>query len=329
MLVVDVPALLARLGIEAKKRGREWWACCPFHPERTPSWQIRDDDEDPERHGRWRCLGKCHVGGGAVGLVMRVLELQRAREALDWLRSGGAVDRPSAGQEAAAGGGLVMGPAKRPKSGFVLPGGVRFVPFDEWPETARGYAESRGLNAEQVDRWGLGYAVDGRLRGRIVMPWRDGRGRLGGYTGRAYLPGDPRKYLEPTAEEGAGVGWVYGEELWPPPAERDELVVIEGGFDGYAIERATSLPWGAARGSHLTPGHVARISTFRRIVIATDPDGAGEKFAKSIADALARSHDGMMFRVSYPRDSDDAAKVERRDGPEALARAVAQAAPYE
>lgn len=327
MLVVDVPALLARLGIEAKPRGREHWACCPFHEERTPSWQIRDDDNDLERHGRWRCLG-CHEGGGAVGLVMRLVGLPRARDAYEWLRAGGALERPTAGQEAAAGGGLMMGAPNKPKRRYVLPAGVLFAPFEEWPETARIYAASRNLAAEQVERWGLGYAVDGWLHGRIVMPWRDHARTLGGYTARAYIPGMLKKYLEPRTSEGAAVGWVYGEELWPEPDEegrRDRLVLLEGGFDGFAVERAigAGVSWGALRGSNLSKGHIARLSTFRRIDLATDPDGAGERLVDEVVEVMRRHVE--FRRVEIPTGY-DIAKVEKKHGPSRVAEIIESAA---
>ncbi len=324
MLVVDVPALLERLGIEAQRRGREWWACCPFHAEHTPSWQIRDSAEDPARHGFWRCLGKCHDGGGAIGLVMRLVGLARAREAYEWLRAGGALERPSAGQEAAAGGGIELGPPNKPRRAYVLPSGVRFAPFVEWPELARQYAATRNLGAEQVDRWGLGFAIDGKLHGRIVMPWRDARAKLGGYTARAYVPGMAKKYLEPAGDEGASVGWVYGEEFWPAPDARDRLVLLEGGFDGFAVERSMPIPWGAARGSNLTQGHIARFSTFRRIDLAVDPDGAGERFVEKVVEAMRRHVE--FRRIEIPKGF-DAAKIERKFGPHRLARMIESASP--
>lgn len=322
MFIVDVPPLLERLGIVAKRRGREWWACCPFHAERTPSWQIHDDDQNQERHARWRCLGACHEGGSAVGLVMRLLGLERAREAYDWLRGGGAAERPSPGQKAASGGGLALGPARRPRLGFQLPEAIRFLPFEEWPTLARSYAVSRGLTAEQIDRWGIGIAVDGRLRGRIVMPWRDQSGRIGGYTARAYLPGEDKKYLEPKIEEGAAVGWIYGEELWPALEDRERLVVVEGGFDGFALERVVSGPWGAARGSNLVPGHIARFMTFAELVLLVDPDKAGTRFADAIVEAVGRHR--PILRGVLPRGT-DVAKLERRD-PGALERVIRSAA---
>ncbi len=307
--IVDVPELLARLGIEGKRRGREVWACCPLHEERTPSWQIRDDEESPERHGRWRCLGACHTGGSPTGLVMQLLGLG-AREAWAWIKSGAAREAvPPFEVE------IVPGPPLR--GAMRLPRGVIVAPLCEWPSPARDYlVRDRGVTEDQVERWGLGYAVDGRLAGRVVMPWRDERGKLLGYTARTFVD-DAKKYLEPDSDEGAEKSAVYGEEHWQPPGHRDTLVVVEGGFDGYAVERATGLPFGALRGSQLLPGHLARLSTWQRVVIASDPDKAGKGLADALADALARY--AVVTRPELPAGR-DVAKIYMRDGAEAVAR---------
>jgi DNA primase len=315
MILIDIPSLLGRLGIKAERKGREFWAPCPFHKERTPSWQIHDDS-DSDKHGRWRCLGACHDGGGAVGLVMRLVGFERASEAVAWLKDGGSIE-VDRGASLVAGGAMRLEAAVRPSAkSFHLPLGVRFVPFEEWPFVARAYAESRGLDARQVDRWGLGYAADGRLAGRIVLPWR-ASGRLGGYTARSYVPGTVKKHLEPKAEEGAATGWVYGEEHWPALAERQRaaVVVVEGGFDGFAVERASGMHFGAARGSNLLPGHVARLATWGEVILATDPDAAGQRFRGAVVSSLARH--ATVRHATFP-DGFDPAKLERRSGPHAL-----------
>jgi hypothetical protein len=68
---IDVPGILRWLEIPAKKRGAEWWACCPIHGEREPSWQMREDPEGKD-HGLWRCFG-CGVSGNAVQLAMKLI----------------------------------------------------------------------------------------------------------------------------------------------------------------------------------------------------------------------------------------------------------------
>lgn len=308
---VDVPVLLERLGIQAKRKGREWWACCPLHGERTPSWQMRDDPDDADKHGRWRCLGACHEGGGPAGLVMRVLGYESARQAWDWIRGNAALpeeERSLSVTVEPAGAALL-------RRGFHLPEGVRFPPLDEWPSPARSYLLGRGVTEEQIDRWGIGYAVDGWLAGRIVLPWRDAQVRLVGYTARAFLPGQKR-YREPRAEEGADRSAVYGEEHWPHPGARKAVIVTEGALDALAVERSVWTPVAALCGSVLLPGHVARLSTFKRVVVAGDPDKAGQGLVEAAVAALSRWVE--VRRVSLP-EGYDCARLASEAGTEALA----------
>lgn len=313
MKLVDVPNLLERLGVKAKRKGREWWACCPLHEERTPSWQMRDDTDDPEKHGRWRCLGACHTGGGPVGLVMGILGTD-AKGAWQWLREGTLIERVPLSieydDEAPSLARFVFG--------FRLPLGVQFGSLEEWPEAARNYIKSRGVTEEQVDRWGIGYAVDGKLARRIVIPWRDAAGKLLGYTARTYLPGEKR-YLEPGKDEGAARGAVYGEELWPAPGKRDVVVVTEGSFDGFAVERATGLPFGAACGSQFLPAHASKLSTFPRVIVVSDPDKAGKQMRDAIVEQLGRW--SCVSFVELPKGFDPG-RIEVQWGSGALAEMI-------
>ena len=43
--------------VELRQRGREFWGCCPFHGEKTPSFKVNPDT------GLWHCFG-CGIGGG-------------------------------------------------------------------------------------------------------------------------------------------------------------------------------------------------------------------------------------------------------------------------
>ena len=304
---VDVPALLARLGISYEKRGHELWACCPFHAERTPSFCVRDQPGNEERHAHWRCYGSCEVrGGSAVGLVMRLLDLDR-EGAWEWI---GGDEAPPPPME-------VEVEVRERGEPFRLPSGVILAPLPKWVTPARRYAESRGLTAEQVERWRLGYAVEGRLGGRIVLPVRGSSGRLLSYTGRTFVGGS-KKWLEPKLEEGGDKGAIFGEERWPPVGKRARVVVVEAALDALAVERVVpGISVGAVYGSELLPGHVARLSSFTEVVVASDPDTAGRKLAEQVAGALGRW--SIVRHVQLPEGYD--ANALERESPKAL-RAV-------
>lgn len=61
----DLLAVVHAAGFELKQRGRFWWARCPLHQERTPSFCV-----DPERQC-WRCFG-CGLSGDVIDFVQKL-----------------------------------------------------------------------------------------------------------------------------------------------------------------------------------------------------------------------------------------------------------------
>ena len=60
--IIDIAA---NEGIEMKQRGDSFWACCPLHDERTPSFKV-----DPERQ-LFYCFG-CNEGGDVISLIEKL-----------------------------------------------------------------------------------------------------------------------------------------------------------------------------------------------------------------------------------------------------------------
>lgn len=299
---VDVPALLTALGLEFRKpRGTEIWLPCPFHSEREPSFQIKHKPQSNE-NGLWRCFG-CKASGNAISLVKELLNVDWA-EARRVLVSGGVLREPPPLPT------KVLVEVVNRNLGFRIPIGVTFKPLDQWVTPPRRYAIQRGITAEQVERWSIGYAIEGKLRGRVVIPIFERKtGKPIGYSARAF-DGNKRRYLEPDRSERAVAGSVFGEQHWPDPNERDVCVVTEGALNGLAVERAValmdlSISFGSVRGSMLLPGHVARLSTFRRLLVASDPDSAGERLFDDLKSSLGRWANVSRVMIPVGKDCND------------------------
>ena len=301
----DVAKLLDRLGIQAVKRGREWHALCPNpdHDDRSPSWHIKDDPGS-DRHGLHHCY-PCGLGGGPIGLIMAVRRCT-AEEACAWLgdeEAEGAVDNAVE----------VVGTNRRGGI-WHMPPGFSEGPLETWPASARRYAvEKRGITAEQVDRWGLGYAVDGPLGGRIVVPYRRPDGRPVGYTARTYV-GDAKRYLE--AVGGAGRAAVFGEQHWPPFSREKaaRVIIVEGAFNALAVERALpGIPVASLAGSNPGAARLAKIAArFAEAVLLTDPDATGDRVAAEIEDRLGRHLRFVRVRLPQGCDANDLSQRDLR-----------------
>lgn len=279
---MDVGALIGALGIEARKRGGIWRACCPLpgHDEAEPSWSIVDRP-GRDGHGDHYCFG-CKRGGGPVSLVADRLEVSFPA-AHDWMRARGLED----GSVAAPPTEVTILSRSRKAGKIQDPEGVRFGPVASWPKPARDYLKARNISDEQVERWRIGYAVDGWLRGRIYFPFEDSGGSLRSYSARSF-DGSEKRYLTPREEEHPDPGAIFGERWWPVPELRDTVFLAEGAIKLLACERVGAPAIAGPGGSVLTPTQVSKLKTFARIVHVSDGDNAGAEFAGEVRGSLGR-----------------------------------------
>lgn len=306
-MTTHVENILKRLGIEAHRRGREWYAKCPNpeHEDNDPSWRIRDDPGG-HRDGYHRCW-PCGFEGGLIHLVSTILKVPyyKARE---WIESDAIAPPPPIAVN------LVIHGSRR----FRLPEGVELGPFEKWPSVVRRYVKKRHITPEQVERWGLGYAVEGKLEGRIVIPTRDRHGHVFNYTARTFVD-HPKRYREPDAREKANRGVLFGEQHWPD--KRGVVVVLEGSLNGLAVERARpDVSIAALAGSNLPPSAGVKLTTFTDVIIATDPDPAGDKIADQLGWILDRQE--IRNHRMRPPEGEDADSLDREELAEMIESAV-------
>jgi DNA primase len=207
--------------VELKKAGREYRACCPFHNEKTPSFWV-----SPVKQF-YHCFG-CGAHGTALGFLMEYDKLSFP-EAIEELASRLGLDVPrEAGSQPDTAGSTTplydMNLRVAKYFAGVLPNDAR----------AREYAKRRGLTAETIDKFMIGFAPNSwnevlkrfgakdadrkalsdcgliierertdsrtldrhydRFRDRLMFPIRDSRGRVLAFGGRIIDAGEP-KYL--------------------------------------------------------------------------------------------------------------------------------------
>lgn len=280
---LDIKAMLDALGIEVTLRGKEWVAHCPnssahANGDQHPSWRMRDAPLS-SKHGSHKCW-PCGFGGGPVELVMLVRDFAERASAYEWLskfKSGGHEEVSSIRWEF----------ADTKKEAFTLPDGVIVKPLDKWISIARDYVRSRGITAEQVERFGLGYAAVGKYGGRIIFPARDRNGVARNYTARDFVDSEKR-YLASDASERPDLGMMFGEQHWPDYDDRFLVVVVEGAINGLTVDRAVRMPFATLSGSSPHASHYAKLRTFPYVILLTDPDAAGNKVASDLEQGLGR-----------------------------------------
>jgi DNA primase len=335
--------------VQLRRVGRRWQGLCPFHNERTPSFSVN------EAEGLYYCFG-CGHRGDAITFVREV-------EGVDFV---GAVER------LAAKAGVVLrysdpaeGEQRTRRARLVAVVG-RAVDWyherllsaaDAGP--ARGYLRSRGITAEEVRAFKLGWAPDdwdqlakalrvgddvwrdsglglinrmGRqqdfFRGRVLFPILDPQGEPIGFGGRILPGGSGGKYINPTgtpiydkSKVLYGLSWAKADIV-----NVREAIVCEGytdvmGFFAAGVPRAV-----ATCGTALTEDHVKLLSRFsNRLVLAFDADGAGQAAAERFHQWEERY--ALDVRVASLPEGIDPADLARSE-PEALRAAVADAMPF-
>ncbi len=281
---IDVETLLRALGIIATKRGIKWAAKCPNpdHSDADPSWSIIDNPGD-RKHAGHHCFS-CKWGGGAWELAAAVwkCEVEEAGKRLWEMQLTGTrepVDVPKV---------VVRFPGK-PRE-FKLPSGVIIPAIDDrpWYPPASNYLLSRGVTPYQMHRWRLGFATRGRLVNRVVVPVYT-EGALRTYSARAFAPGMDR-YDQGKVRQGAQPKRaLFGEPLFDGGRVG---TVAEGVWSCLALERAGFPNPCAMLGSELTPERARLLGRFDGLIIATDPDKAGDRVAEflSVLGRRARVH---------------------------------------
>jgi DNA primase len=365
-----IQALLARVDIvdvidrhvRLKKAGANYKACCPFHNEKTPSFNVSPTKQF------YHCFG-CGAHGNAIGFLMEYSGLPYPDAIRELAQQVGLeVPEVRGGPGARAHAAPDKGLAERMMQALdYYRAQLRKSP------AAIEYLKGRGLSGEIAARYGLGYAPDAwqsleavfedyeaaamkdtglvidseggegadgepgrksrrydRFRGRVMFPILDARGNVIGFGGRVIGPGEP-KYLNspetPLFEKGREL---YG--LWQARrAIRDsnQVIVVEGYMDVVALAQHGVENAVATLGTATTPIHVAKLLRMAdSVVFCFDGDAAGRKAAwKALEVSLPVLADGKAVSFLFLPPDDDPDTFVRRVGKEAFVAALVEAKP--
>jgi DNA primase len=332
-----------------RRVGTRWVGRCPFHAEKTGSFNVNDE------LGFYKCFG-CGVSGDVISFVREIDHLDfvgaveslaaKAGISVTYTTSTESRDRQRAKQLKAAMTAAVEFYHQRlltaPDAG-----------------SARAYLRDRGIDGATARTFSIGWAPDGwdelaralkltddvlrdtglgfinrtgrqndALRARIVFPIFDERGDAVALGGRVMPGGEGPKYknspetrIYSKSRTLYGLNWAKDDAV-----HTDEIVVCEGytdviGFHAAGIRRAV-----ATCGTALTEDHVRLLRKFSsRIVLAFDADAAGQSAADRFY-AWEKAYQVSVAVAVFPSGVDPA-DLARRD-PDALRTAVSTAKPY-
>ncbi|MDV3504073.1 DNA primase [Marinobacter sp. M-5] len=335
--------------ITLKKAGANYKACCPFHDEKTPSFNVRPDK------GFYHCFG-CGAHGDAISFV-REFEGLGFTDAVEELARRAGLEVPydqSARQEIQQARTLTD----------ALDYASRFYQSSlqgAQGKLARDYLKQRGLDDHIIQLYQLGFAPGtgtalfdtcskdlqaplietgtvsdkyGRprdlFRNRVMFPIRNSRGKTIAFGGRT-LGDDKAKYINsPESDVFHKSREIYGLfEAKQAIRQLDKLLVVEGYMDVIALAQhdihfAVATLGTATNQDSLT----ALLRQVRHIVFCFDGDQAGYRAAdRAMENALELMADGMHLQFLMLPDGEDPDTLVRKEGPEAFRKRIESATP--
>lgn len=339
--------------IPLKRAGLNFTALCPFHREKTPSFNVNP------RKQIFRCFG-CGKGGDVFTFV-------REYEGLDFVE---AVKRLA--ERARIPLQFDNDPAAKERTFikdklFEIHEQITnywhaMLKNDGAGERAREYLKERGVTPEAVDLFRLGFAPTGwddsvnwargkgytpetlaeggllvqreeksgfygRFRGRLMFPIADEQGRVIGFSGRV-LPGDDdeRKYVNsPETPLFLKSKVMFGlDKSKRALLEKESAIICEGQLDLIACFMAGVQNVVAPQGTAFTADHARILKRYvKEVVLCFDSDNAGQKATVRVLDHLLGS--GLATRVATvpaPHDPDSFIKA---NGAEAFRELISKA----
>lgn len=330
--------------VPLKKKGREYWACCPFHGEKTASFSVSSSKQF------YHCFG-CQKSGNAVGFLMDYdhMEFVEAIESLAHslgievpYEQGTAPAKPAQGLES-------MYQSMEQSSQYYE------AQLKQTPE-AIDYLKDRGISGQTAKTFAIGYAPPGwnnlsgdekqlvetgmlvkketgnaydRFRHRLMFPIRDRRGRTIAFGGRVINPEDNPKYLNsPESTLFHKSDEIYGlYELKKAVTNIDRIYVTEGYMDVVALAEHGVKTAVATLGTAINNRQIESLfRVCKNLVFCFDGDAAGKKAAwRSLEQCLASLKEGRLARFLFLPEGQDPDSYISEFGSEAFDQQVDQA----
>lgn len=323
-----------------KKSGSNFFACCPFHQEKSASFSVSQTKQF------YYCFG-CGAHGNAIDFLIQYdrLSFPEAIEALAQ-QMGMEVPRKASTQtseKTAAQKGLYD----------LLEQVAKFYQTQlrthrDAPRAVE-YLKQRGVSGEVAKNFGIGLAPTGwdhvlqhfgesqkqalyetgmlikkddggyydRFRDRIMFPIHDRRGRIIGFGGRIIDKGEP-KYLNspetPIYQKGHELYGLY--QSMQAHRQLNRVIVVEGYMDVIALFQHDITYAVATLGTATSSHHLERL--FRHtaeVIFCFDGDQAGRTAAwRALQVTLPLMHDGVQVRFMFLPEKEDPDSLVRKEG---------------
>ena len=344
--------------VPLKKAGTSYKACCPFHGEKTPSFNVSSQKQF------YHCFG-CGASGDALKFLMEYDGLSFV-EAVETLaaQNGMEVPREKLSPQAAK----QQQEKKQLQRDLydVMHLTAKFyrqqLKLHESSSVAKTYLKQRGLTAEIAKEFVIGFAPPGwdslvsglnadqafkqelilggmlvkkedgrtydRFRDRIMFPIRDGRGRVIAFGGRVMGDEQPKYLNSPETPIFHKSHALYGlYEMRQSRQAFSRILVVEGYMDVVALAQFGIRNAVATLGTATTVDHLNLLfREVNEVVFCFEGDSAGLKAAwKALELALPLYSGERLIKFLFLEQGEDPDSTVRKEGVEAFQKRVENA----
>ena len=298
---IDLSKIISR-NVKLQKRGNNLIGLCPFHSEKTPSFNVNDND------GFYHCFG-CGAHGDAISFI-RNLEGKSFIEALETIADMSGLKIPLNNLENEN----IFNEKRQLLEIISLTSSFYSSKlFSEDGSAALKYIKSRGLNDDSINKFKIGYSTQFGLkkylnergykddlifkagllrnnknnemqevfRGRLIFPIFDKKNNVIGFGGRALYNSKAKYINSPNSIIFQKSDILYGiSHLQRDILKDNPLLIVEGYIDVISIFQSKVAQAVAPLGTAITVSQIESIwKKNKKPVVCLDGDIAGENAA--------------------------------------------------
>lgn len=326
------------------KKGQNYWGCCPFHNEKTPSFSVSEDK------GFYHCFG-CGEHGDIISFTMKSNNMD-FKEAIAELANLAGLKMPEYKPRDPAA-------VAREESYFSISARAMDAYnkklFEPVGAHALEYIRRRGFTDEMINKYKLGYAPKNNLiantfanikqdaliatglcrrgeygmydffRDKLMFPIFNPRGQVVAFSGRS-LDGSEPKYINTSDTELFHKrGTIFGFNFARDAIHRaNRSIVVEGQIDAIQMQCNGFGETVAPLGTALTEDHIAILcKSNRNITFCFDGDAAGQKAAaRACGIVMPFVRDNSDIRFAFVNGGKDPDEVLKSGGADAMRKII-------
>ncbi len=329
------------------KKGQNYWGCCPFHNEKTPSFSVN------EEKGFYHCFG-CGEHGDIISFTMKSNNMDFV-EAIKELANQAGIKipeyKPKSSEQVA-----------REETYFqIVEAATKIYQqklFEPEGKIALDYIRGRGFSDDMIKKYRLGYAPKNNLiantftkvkqdkllstglcrrgeygiydffRDKLMFPIFNAHGQVVAFSGRSLDGSDPKYINTADTELFHKRKTIFGLNFARDAIHRaNRSIIVEGQIDAIQMQSNGFPETVAPLGTALTEHHIAILcKSNRNIIFCFDGDSAGQKAASRACDiVMPFLRDNSDIKFAFVTGGKDPDEILKKYGADAMHKIIDEA----